>query len=117
MDQQMPELIAIIVLIISLSGIGIIVYRKMPLLLELPKTVSVRFNWKEQLARVKNFSPLKDFSFEVFLQKILSRVRVLTLKTDNKTSSWLQRLREKSQKNKIKEEDNYWEKVKKSTKE
>jgi len=117
MDSQMPEIIAIIILVSSLSVMGIIIYRKIPLLLELPKTVSVQFNWKERLTKIKDVPPLKDLSFEIFLQKILSRVRILTLKTDSKTSSWLQRLRERSQKNKIKEKDNYWEKIKKSTKE
>ena len=113
----MLELIATIILIGSLLGIGIIIYKKLPLLLELPKTVPAQSDWKERLAGVKDLSPLKDFSSEIFLQKILSKVRILTLKTDTKTSTWLQRLRERSQKNKIKEEDNYWEKVKKSTKE
>jgi len=113
----MLESIAIIIFIGSLLGIGIIIYKKLPVLLELPGTALVKSNWKERLAGVKDLSPLKDFSSEIFLQKILSKVRILTLKTDSKTSTWLQRLRERSQKNKIKEEDNYWEKVKKSTKE
>jgi len=113
----MLELIATIILTGSLLAIGIIIYRKLPLLSELPETAPAQSNWKERLAEVKDLSPLKDFSSEVFLQKILSKIRILTLKTDTKTSTWLQELREKSQKNKIKEEDNYWEKVKKSTKE
>jgi len=113
----MLEVIALIILICSLAVTGIILFRKVPLLLELPETAQSQFNWKEQLARIKNLPLFKDFSFEIFLQKILSKIRILTLKTDSKTSNWLQRLRERSQKNKFKEEDNYWEKVKKSTKE
>ncbi len=111
----MPELIAAIILVSSLSGIGVIIYRKFSQLLELPETSLVQLNWKGKLAEAKDFSLWKDFSFEIFLQKILSRIRILTLKTDNKTSTWLQRLREKSQKDKVKEEDNYWERVKEST--
>jgi hypothetical protein len=111
----MPELIAAIILVSSLSGIGVITYRKSSQLLELPEASLVQLNWKDKLAGAKDFSLWKDFSFEIFLQKILSRIRILTLKTDNKTSTWLQRLREKSQKDKVKEEDNYWERVKEST--
>jgi hypothetical protein len=111
----MPELIAAIILVSSLSGIGVIIYRKSSQLLELPETSLAQLNWRDKLAGAKDFSLWKDFSFEIFLQKILSRIRILTLKTDNKTSTWLQRLREKSQKDKVKEEDNYWERVKEST--
>lgn len=108
---------ASIVFVLSLTGIGIILFRKIPLLLQLPETANSPFGWKELLVRIKNSSPLKDFSFEMFLQKILSKVRVLTLKTDSKTSNWLQRLRARSQQKKFEEDDNYWQEIKKSTKE
>ncbi len=113
----MLVIIASIVFVLSLTGIGIILLRKIPLLLQLPETAAAPFNWKEFLLRIKNSSPLKDFSFEMFLQKILSRIRVLTLKTDSKTSNWLQRLRARSQQKKFEENDKYWEDIKKSTKE
>jgi hypothetical protein len=112
----MTELIAFIVLIFSLIGLATILFRKIPLLLEFPETSS-SLSWKAILARAKNLSSLNKGSFETFLQKILSKVRVVTLKTDNKTSSWLQRLRERSAKKRFEEEDNYWEKIRKSTKE
>lgn len=115
----MAELVAIIILIVSLSGMGIIIYRKAPLLLEPLEITPIQFNWKEQLVKIKNLPLLKDFSFEILLQKILSKIRILTLKTDSKTSSWLQRLRERSKKKKLEEReevDNYWEKIKNSTK-
>lgn len=113
----MLELIALVVFIGSLIGIVIIVLQKIPVLLELPETSPTPFNWKELLIKIKNLLPLRDFSFEIFLQKILSKIRILTLKTDSKTSNWLQKLRERTQKKKFGENDNYWEKVKKSTKE
>ena len=112
----MFELIFSIILICSLAGMGVIVFRKIPVLLELPETVPSQFNWKELLIKIKNLLPFKSFFFEVFLQKILSKIRILSLKTDSKTSSWLQKLREKKQRKKFGEDDNYWEKVKKSTK-
>ncbi|MDD2697059.1 MAG: hypothetical protein PHE52_02795 [Candidatus Pacebacteria bacterium] len=114
----MSLIIALTVFVLSLIGMALILFRKIHLLLELPEAVPVQFHWKEFLTRIKNSSPfLKDFSFEMFLQKILSRVRVLTLKTDSKTSNWLQRLRARSQKKKFEEDDSYWQEIKKSTKE
>ena len=113
----MFELIFFAVLMVSIFGMTFILYRKIPLLLELPETAPTRLNWKEILVTIKNFRSFKGFSFEVFLQKILSKIRVLTLKTDNKTSNWLQRLRKKSQNNKFEEDDNYWQEIRKKTKE
>jgi len=113
----MIELIAIIIFFTSLVAMAMIVFRKIPLLLELPETAPSQFNWKELLTKIKNLLPFRNFSFEIFLQRVLSKIRILTLRTDNKTSSWLQQLREKSQKKKFGENDNYWKKVKKSTKE
>jgi len=113
----MIELIATIIFFTSLVALAMIVFRKIPVLLELPETAPSQFNWKELLIKIKNLLPFKGFSFEVFLQKILSKIRILSLKTDSKTSSWLQKLREKKQRKKFGEDDNYWKKVKKSTKE
>jgi len=113
----MIELIATIIFFTSLVALAMIVFRKIPVLLELPETAPSQFNWKELLIKIKNLLPFRNFSFEVFLQKILSKIRILSLKTDSKTSSWLQKLREKKQRKKFGEDDNYWKKVKKSTKE
>ncbi len=109
-------LVVLIILIASLTGMGIIIFRNMPALLELSETVPVKIDWKSRLTKVKNSSPLKNFSFEIFLQKILSKVRILTLKTDSKTSSWLQELRAKASKKKFEENRDYWRKVRSSTK-
>jgi len=112
----MIELIFLIILICSLVGMGLMLFQKMPLLLELPETSPPYFGWRTLFLKVKSSNPLKGFPSEVFLQKILSKVRILTLKTDNKTSNWLQKLRERSQKKKFSENDNYWKEIKKSTK-
>lgn len=112
----MIELIVLIILICSLIGIGIILFQKIPLLLELPETLPSHFSWQDFFSKLRSLAPFKRFSLEIFLQKILSKVRILTLKTDSKTSSWLQRLRERSQKKKFDENDNYWQEIKKSTK-
>jgi len=112
----MIELIALIIFFSSLAGMGVIVYRKIPLLLELPETPPSKFKRRDFLLKTKNSIPLKGVSIEIFLQKILSKIRILTLKTDNKTSSWLEKLRTRSQKNKFNKDDNYWQEIKKSTK-
>lgn len=115
----MAELIAILILILSLLGIGYLLYRKIPRLLELPD-VPTSFNLRENSlklgGKIKSVPPFKNISFDVLLQKLLSKVRVLTLKTDHKTSNWLQGIRKKSQKDKFREDDNYWKDIKNSTK-
>ena len=116
------EVAAQIILIGSLFGMGAILFRKIPILVKLPKVSPRKKKGKEPrffqrgLEKIKKIGPLRSFSFEIFLQKILSKIRILSLKTDNKTFNWLQKLREKAKKNKSKENDNYWEKLKKSTK-
>lgn len=109
----MSELIAIVILLTSFLGMVVIIYRKIPVLVELPEILpekgeSIVLKLKEKIKILNSF---KNFPYEIFLQKILSKIRILFLKAENKTFNWLQRLREKSKKKK--EEDNYWEEIKK----
>jgi hypothetical protein len=114
------ELAALIILFGSLLGMGAIMFRKIPALVELPEIPAAGINWGiiflKLKEKIKILNPFKSFSHEMFLQKLLSRIRILTLKTDNKTSSWIQKLRERSQKGKFQDNKNYWEEIKKSTK-
>ena len=113
------NLITLLVFISSLFGTILLVIRKIPILVELPESSEVLPKEKFYLrlkAKIKNIPGLRFFSSDIFLQKILSKIRVLSLKTDSKTFNWLQKLRKKSQENKIEENDNYWEEIKKSTK-
>jgi hypothetical protein len=157
------DLIAFSVFLAGLMGIGVILFRKVPVLVELPETASSPFTWQgfflktgkgtflalknfferiadlhlvkklvhrlktsakakslfikiKESALVKKLTPSKKFSFEIFLQKILSKVRVLVLKIDHKTSNWLQALRERAKKRSSLEKDNYWKKLKNLTK-
>lgn len=111
----MVELTAIIILFSSLLGMGIIVFRKIPILTELPK-IPGGFDLKIKLLqikeKIKKSKYFKPSSFEILLQKVLSKIRILSLKTEKKTSLWLQKLREKSTKKK--ETNIYWQKLKKS---
>jgi hypothetical protein len=114
----MAELIAIIILFSGFIGIGIILFRKIPVLAQLPE-VPTSFDFKTKIQKIaekiKNSKYLKTPPFEILLQKVLSKVRILTFKIENKTGSLLQKLREKSEKKK--ENDQYWRKLKKSIKE
>ncbi|MBZ9571903.1 hypothetical protein KJA15_00990 [Patescibacteria group bacterium] len=115
----MVELIATVVLFGSLIGMGVILTRKIPVLRKLPEIETRGFDLENNFLRlkekVKTLNPFKNFSTEIFLQKILSKIRILTLKTESKTATWLQKLRERSQKKKMEENDDYWEELKKST--
>jgi len=115
----MYQLVATIILTGSFLGMLTILRHKIPVLVKLPETEgksqkTLLFKLKR---RVFSVLPKKSFSYEIFLQKLLSKIRILTLKTDRKTSSWLQKLRERSKKKKIIENDNYWQELKKSKKE
>mgnify|MGYP001594878978 CR=1 FL=1 len=110
----MVELIAFIILLIGFLGMAIIITRKAPTLADLPKISEstlkgLILQFKE---KVRNSSTIKGFSSEILPQKVLSKIRVLSLKIDNKTSNLLQKLREKNKNKKVQEvEDGYWKEV------
>ncbi len=112
----MLELIAISILIISIFGMAMILWRKIPALCKLPER---DFNFGNSLTDgikdgMKKIPGIKNFSYDLYLQKVLSKIRVLTLKTESKTGNWLERLRQKScQKNQT-NNDNYWDTLKKA---
>lgn len=111
------EIIATVILICSFLGIGILIFRKIPVLVKLPDsnlpatpTFSPVYLYKKLIEKIKNIPGLKSFSFEIFLQKLLSKTRILTLRIENKIANYLQKLREKARK---KNDDNYWQELKK----
>ena len=111
------NLITLLVFIFSSLGIIIMVFRKIPILVELPESPEVLPREKFYLrlkAKIKDVPFLRSLSFDIFLQKILSKIRVLSLKTDNKTFNWLQKLRNKSQEDKFGKDDNYWQEIRNS---
>ena len=115
----MAELIALIIFLTGFFGALFIIIKKAPTLTELPE-ISPGSGLKEFILKlkekIKNSDAVKIFSPEILPHKILSKIRVLTLKLDTKTSNWLQGLREKTKKKKIEEknkkEDNYWKEIK-----
>jgi CRISPR/Cas system CSM-associated protein Csm4 (group 5 of RAMP superfamily) len=110
----MSNLIAIIILLVGFFGMGIIFFWKIPVLIELPQESVFQETLILKLKKkIKNISFIKSFSFEKFLQIILSKIRISALIIEKKTGIHLQNLREKAKKEKEKENDNYWEEIKK----
>lgn len=100
----------------SFLGILIFVYRKIPALLTLsPPEKKEKFIFRLKKIILK-LNPFKNFSLDVFLQKILVKTRILSLKIDHKTFDLLRRMREKNKKMKTGAKDDYWEKIKKEIK-
>ncbi|MDP3990770.1 MAG: hypothetical protein Q8P63_00480 [Candidatus Nealsonbacteria bacterium] len=112
----MVELISVILLFVGLLGACIVLFNKLPSLSKLSEPSG---EFKELIiskakTEVQKIPAVKDLSYELYLQKFLSRIRVLTLKTDHKTSGWLERLRQKnSQKNQT-NNNHYWDELKKA---
>ena len=107
------ETIIFTIFLLSLLGLVILIFRKIPILVSLPAVAGEGFISKIK-SRIKETPGFKNFSFEIFLQKIISQIRVLSLKTDHKTFNWLKTLRAKTQKKKL-EDGKYWEEIKNST--
>ena len=106
-------LIATIIFFVSLIGMGVIIFRKIPALAELSPQEIKPGSLRGFREKIKNNKTLKFFSGELLLQKILSGIKVLTLKTENKTSDWLANSHRRLLKKKDKFSDDYWKKVKK----
>ncbi|MBU2635236.1 hypothetical protein KJ841_02030 [Patescibacteria group bacterium] len=109
----MIVLIALIIFLVGITGMGIIIFRKIPALVELPETEIKRPMLFSKLRhKIKNNGTVKSFSSkELLFQKVLSKFRVLTLKTDKKTSNLLVKLRQKSIENKKKFSEDYWKRI------
>ncbi|MGB9743195.1 MAG: hypothetical protein ACPLW9_00545 [Minisyncoccales bacterium] len=126
----MLQLVALIIFISSFLGLVFIVYRQLPILVQLPVATTSFLNWRERWLKIKTWPFWKNFSLEKILQKILSKIRILTLKIDHKIANCLQRLRERIKKKKTEEnlstptndqvlennnkkQDDYWQEIKK----
>lgn len=114
----MLELIAISILIISIFGMAVILWRKIPALCKLSEQ-DLDFSFGNSLADgikngMKKIPGIENFSYDLYLQKVLSKIRVLTMKTENKTGNWLERLRQKNNKKNHTSNDNYWDTLKKA---
>lgn len=113
------SLIALVIFFASFLGLGTIVVHKVPVLVTLPEREEKRREVSERnhfTSKLHNANPLESSSSKLFLQKLLKKIRILSLKTDNKMFDWLQKLKEDTQRKKIREDEEYWDEVKKATK-
>lgn len=112
------DIISLIVLILSVLGLTILVFKKAPILKGMPEPEHI-FLKKEFKKKIKEKTKevIKENSnfLEAMLHKLLSKIRILSLKTDNKMSAWIKRLRERSVE-RTKDFDNYWKEIKASVK-
>jgi len=96
----MVQLIAFIIFVASVSGIAFIIYRKIPVLVQLPQN---GYNGLKKPAMVVKFEKkIKDFYFHFFKKqmlwhKILSFVKIWTLKIETKIDNLLHGVRKKAQ--------------------
>lgn len=111
--------LAKIVFLISFCGMATIIFSKIPVLVLLPETIEKKEK-KNRLyllkEKVKKINPFKKISYETFLQKMIYKIRLLTLKADNKTFQMLQDLKKRTLERKKRFEENYWEEIRKRMK-
>ena len=95
----MAEIIAIIIFIGSLCGIGVILFRKIPAIKELPieKEIAQKENFSDIGEKIKQVNPFGFTCFEKFLKKFLMRIRIFGLKMENAVNSLLKKIREKQE--------------------
>ena len=111
----MEELIVKIIFVGSTIGIGTIVFRKIPVLIEISEErmqkVDSKSFFPKLLSKVRKS---EFFSFNLIFQKILSKIEVLTVAVHKKTDSKLEKLRQDDKKKRDIKNDNYWKKLKES---
>lgn len=113
------ELFPLAIFLISSFALLILLFRKIPQLLTFPPSSRSRNNFSRFFKKQITFlNTLKEFSYLLFLQKFLFKLRLLALKAENKTTIWLQSVRAKMrEKEKEREKkDDYWKKLKRSFK-
>ncbi len=106
-------MLAITTLFIGLIGMGVIILRKIPVLAELSLQETGSSSLRGLRKKIKNNETLKKFFGKLLLQKILSKVKILTLKTESRTSAWLTNSRRRSFKKRGKFTGDYWKEVRK----
>ena len=93
---------------------AVILFRKIPVLIKISPQVEEPFFFlrvKQVIEKEKNF--LSPVVIEKFLEKLLHRVRILCLKTENRTNNLLEKLQRHSRNQKDGSSDNYWQELKK----
>lgn len=114
------ESILQIILLGSSIGLGGIIFSKISLLRTLPEKSLQPSEKKQDFAlrlkiEMKKLNPFKALTYEVFLEKVLTNIRTIFFNMENKISGLIKELKQNVEERKARENDNYWEKIKKST--
>ena len=96
----MVQLIAFIIFTVSILGIIFILFKKIPVLVNLPQNGSHGFEKNEFILKIEK--KIKDayfhlFSKQMLLYRILSKFRTWTLKIERKIGELLHGIRKKAQ--------------------
>jgi len=105
-------------LLFSFVGLTQMILSKLFILSENSEGVEVREegNFFEKLKiKLIDQNPLRKINYSAFLRKLLKSIRLFFLKTDDKIFGWTQKLKENEQKEKIKKEGDYWDRIKKDS--
>ena len=112
------EIIASIILFFSFLGLYALVSRKVPELKEMPEpeVVLIKKDLRKKI-KEKTKEVLKENAgiLESMLHKLLSKIRIMSLKVDKKVSDWITKLRNRSLA-RTKDLDNYWKEITASVK-
>lgn len=110
----MNGIITLFIFILSFIGIVFIIYRKIPVLVNYApfdsKNGGMFVKIKEKIKEKVALNTMN--SGELFLLKILSKLRVVVLKTEHQIGCWLSALRQKSIEKEKCFKESYWEKIK-----
>ena len=96
----MLQLIALIIFIVSLAELIFILWKKIPVLVQLPQNGHHGFKKSESIANIEK--KIKDtyfhlFSKQMLLHKVLSFVKITTLKLETKIDELLHGIRKRAQ--------------------
>lgn len=114
----MLVLLSKILLGVGLVGIVSIVLRKIPVMADLPEVTAPALSTAFK-RRARLIAPdWSGFSFEVFLQKSLSKIKIFVLRMEHKINDRLRRIRRKKKENKRDlGDDEYWNELEKEVEE
>lgn len=96
----MLQLIALLIFLTSLSGIIFILYKKIPVLLELSQNGHHGFEKPEFISNIEKKIKEHHFHFfekQMLLHKLLSKTKIWILKTETKIDLLLNGIRKKAQ--------------------
>ncbi|OGZ85542.1 MAG: hypothetical protein A2401_02160 [Candidatus Staskawiczbacteria bacterium RIFOXYC1_FULL_38_18] len=96
----MVEIIFSIIFVLSFGGVLLILARKIPVLITLPQNGHHGIKKHHIILDIEN--KVKDFLLtlekQIFLHKLLSWIKCLTIKIEVKVDNWLHSIRKKAQK-------------------